>query len=451
MLNGGTIKGVQVTLYLSSRAEMQKTIEKARTPAAPVYTSKPVVPQPTLMMPQIQQVPKKIPEAPVMAQHPPVTNYLTQLMQQQQPPAVITTPQINQMMPAYQTMMPIVKNPMQNVMGLGLTNAAAATAAYTNYFSMMDPSAVGFMNQAAAVAAKPAQMQYNKDPRSRRSNSRERRQRSRSPDRRRRSRSPPDSDRERDGGSRRRTRFSERTDTAPSTAKAPSNSYSIPPPASNNIWDAPPPQIFNTANNNAALPTRNYQTENNSNGSSSFGNIGTCVKVSNVDNDTFYSDLRKFFVNLPIGNNDIKFVNDAKGNRTGVVLIRFLSSDSKKKALTKNMWQLKSTQVMITSVSEEDFESGLVKNSGNGNSSRRNDDRNDRGRDRDRYDRYDRSRSNSRDRESRDSSRNFNRIVVDSTTAIVIVIVTEVSGRTSSRRTATTSRKSTSPMKSSRF
>jgi hypothetical protein len=292
-------------------------------------------------------------------------------------------------------MMPMVKNSIS-----AANPVATATAAYANYYTMMDPSAVNYINQATA-AAKPIETQYNKDPRSRRSNSRERRQRSRSPERRRRSRSPSDSDRERDGGTRRRTRFSERTEPVTMMPKVSTNSYSVPPPVGN-VWDAPPPQIFNTANN-SVLPTRNYQTENNSNGSSAFGNIGTCVKVSNVDNDTFYSDLRKFFVNLPIGNNDIKFVTDGKGNRTGVVLIRFLSSDSKKKALTKNMWQLKSTQVMITSITEEDFESGLQKTI----SSRRNDDRYDDKYDRER-DRSYRSRSNSRERE-RDSSRNYNK------------------------------------------
>lgn len=151
-------------------------------------------------------------------------------------------------------------------------------------------------------------------------------------------------------------------------------------------------------NNASAMqtPRNNYKTENPSAAASgSLGNIGTCVKVSNVDSETFYSDLRKFFAGLPIGPNDIKFVTDAKGNKTGAVLIRFVSSDSKKKALTKSMWQLKSTQVVITSISEEDFESGMVKSASRGNqgNSYRNDDRYD-----SKNDRY-RERSDSRDRD----------------------------------------------------
>lgn len=369
---------------------MQKTIEKARNPPA-VYMAKTTMPQSMGNLPVAPLIVKKVPEVPLLPQHPPVSNYLTQLMQQQQAPAIIQQPQMN-MMPAFQTMMPIVKNPAVN---LGLPPASAAVA-YANYYTMMDPSAVKYMNQASTAANKPAVTQYNKDPRSRRSPSRERRQRSRSPDRRRRSRSP-DSDRDRESGSRRRTRFSERTDNA--SSKTTTASYSVPPPVGNNIWDAPPPQIFNTANNNSNPPARNYQTENSSNGSSPFGNIGTCVKVSNVDNETFYSDLRKFFMGLPIGNNDIKFCQDAKGNRTGVVLIRFLSSDSKKKALTKSMWQLKSTQVLITSALEEDFENGMVKSS----IARKNEERNERERERS-HERY-RSRSDSRERDVRSYNR----------------------------------------------
>jgi RNA recognition motif-containing protein len=407
MLNGGKIKGVQVTLLLSSRAEMQKVIEKARNASTNAFMSKapPVTQQPPAMSASAiaSQFAQKAPEMSVIPPQPPVislTNFLTQSMQQQQIPAA----HLN-MLPAYQTMPPVIKNTAIPPMGLASNSAAA----YANYYAtMMDPSAVNYMNQMPAAIKNPLEtpsVSYNKDPRARRSNSIERntyrRQRSRS----------PDSDRDRENGSKRRTRFSERTDAPKMSAMPPNMSntaaYSIPPP-SNNIWDAPPPQLFNSANNNNSLPpTRHYQTENKSNGSSSsgsfgnsLGNIGSCVKVSNVDSATFYSDLRKFFAGLPIGNNDIKFVNDLKGERTGVVLIRFLSSDSKKKALTKSMWQLKSTQVMITSISEEDFENGFVKSNVKKNE--------DRGGERyDRNDRNERYRSRSSSRE-RDNNRNFN-------------------------------------------
>lgn len=109
---------------------------------------------------------------------------------------------------------------------------------------------------------------------------------------------------------------------------------------------------------------------------------------------------------MQIGQNDIKFVTDSKSNRTGVVLVRFLTSDSKKKALTKSMWQLKSTQVMITSITEDDFESGLT----NVKSANRNNFRNDDHRQDSRNDRYrERSRSREQDRDRDNNQRNFNR------------------------------------------
>lgn len=298
---------------------------------------------------------------------------------------------------------------------------------------MIDPKLLNYTNPLSAVNQKDPQrdnLPRNIDPRGRRSNSRERdfrRHRSKSnernPSRRSRSRSRDrftDSDKEgKDSGSRRRTRFSAANDQMdvsnisafPPNMKQPGMVYGAPPPLSNNVWEHPPPQVaahlsnansfpsFNNGNSSHP-PTRNYQTENKS---SAFGEIGTCVKVTNVDNDTFYSDIRKFFTGLAIGSNDIKFVTDGKGNRTGVALVRFLSSDSKKQALTKSMYPLKSTQVIITSISEEDFDSGLMNKSGGNRQSNfnnyRNDDlKNDRFRDR----------SDSRERGDH-PNRNFNR------------------------------------------
>lgn len=147
--------------------------------------------------------------------------------------------------------------------------------------------------------------------------------------------------------------------------------------AKNGIWDIPPPVNLNSyASFNqkpqsiaAVQPTRNYQTvdsnyQTSSSSSTSapvslLGSIGTCVKIANVDKETTYGDIRKFFVGNAIGNNDIKFITDSKGDPSGVAVVRFLSSDSKKQALTKNGWQLKSTQIFISSITEEDYESGL--------------------------------------------------------------------------------------------
>lgn len=443
-LNGGKIKETQVSLLLSSRAEMQKVIEKARQASSSAFAITKMSTQTQSAATIANQFAKKLPEAAaVVPPQPPVislSSYLAQSMQQQQaPPQVsVTQPQQINLMSAYQTA--LVPNDMSGLGGLTSlppvslpAQNAAAVAAY--YATLMGPNAA--MTYANPIAAglnvkSPAESllkssTYLSDPRGERN-----RYRSRSPERRssRRSRSnsreryPSDSDGK--DGSRRRTRFSAAQDRVeipkhsampPVISSSTSSSFSIPPP-SNNIWEHPPPQVFShevnaqptnmnayafNYNNASAMPTprNNYKTENSSNvsnaSSGSLGNIGTCVKVSNVDSETFYSDLRKFFAGLPIGTNDIKFVNDAKGNRTGAALIRFVSSDSKKKALTKSMWQLKSTQVVITSISEEDFESGMVNvksaNRGNQGNSYRNDDRFD-----SRNDRF-RDRSDSRERD----------------------------------------------------
>lgn len=177
----------------------------------------------------------------------------------------------------------------------------------------------------------------------------------------------------------------------------------------NGIWDIPPPVNLNSYSsyNQQQLQvqaTRNYQTVDSTSSSSSsskaLGGIGTCVKIANVDKDTTYGDIRKFFGGLAIGNNDIKFVTDSSGHPTGVAVVRFLSSDSKKQALTKNGWQLKSTQIFISSISEEDYESGLEGRSrglstGNNTKGRYEDTR----RHRDRSDSRERERDRDRDRD----------------------------------------------------
>lgn len=429
---------------------MQKVIEKARQATTTSFMGKLSTQQAVLPASMIANQFANAKKAPEVAPpQPPVislTNFLTQSMQQQTTPNPIALPAHHlNMMSAYQTM------PPSDIPGLGglpavaptqlgmPPNAAAAAAAYNYYATLMDPNALSYVNSMAGMNVKQADVQrdmlpsFNKDPRGRRSNSRERnsykRQRSRSPDRKmlRRSRSNSrdrytDSDKEGKDASRRRTRFNAVNAGPPNLSTLPPGpnksavGYSVPPPAANNNsklspWENPPPQIFPNFNqaNSSVPPARHYQTENNSSNnlySHSLGNIGTCVKVSNVDSETFYSDLRKFFSGLPIGNNDIKFVTDQKGNKTGVVLIRFLSSDSKKKALTKSMWQLKSTQVMITSISEEDFDSGMMNSNKGGNrqmgmNNYKNDDRRDM-----RNDRF-RERSNSRERDN--SNRNYNR------------------------------------------
>lgn len=455
-MNGGKLKETQVSLLLSSRAEMQKVIEKARQAvSAPFMNKISAAPTPQVLSAATiaNQFAKKF-ETPstIVPPQPPIislTNFLTQSMQQNTQNAPVSQAHLlsayNQMPQNEISGITGLNSvpPMTSALGIQQNAASAAAAAYANYYAtLIDPNALNYVNTiSAGLTSKPVESHalptmYNSDPRNRRSNSHERNSfnQNRSPERKRRDRSTSrdrfaDNDKDgRDISSRRRTRFSAVNDRLemnvpnisshlPNQNKSHVAAYSIPPPASNSIWDNPPPQVFSNSQNpqikvdncfamfngNSSLPpTRHYQTENNKPSSSSeFGDIGTCIKVSNADNETYYSDLRKFFGGLPIGQNDIKFLTDAKGNRTGIVLIRFLTSDSKKKALTKSMWQLKSTQVMITSITEEEFESGLmnIKSSHRVNYNR-NDDHQD-----SRNDRY-RERSRSRDR---DNQKSFNR------------------------------------------
>lgn len=340
-MNGGKLKETQVSLLLSSRAEMQKVIEKARQASSAPFMSKISTPSPQVLSAATiaNQFAKKL-EVPstIVPPQPPIislTNFLTQSMQQQSSQNAPVSQ--SQLLSAYQQMpstdirgLAGLNSVPPGAAGLGLPPNAVTAAAYANYYAtLIDPNALNYVNSiSAGLAAKPAEPQiqptYNIDPRNRRSNSRERnsfrRNRSRTPERKHRDRSTSrDSDKE--GNSRRRTRFSAANDRLdvpnisgqqPAMSKSHVAAYSIPPPVSNSVWDNPPPQVFASSqknagnsfgmfnqNGNSALPpARHYQTENKSSSSSAFGEIGTCVKVSNVDNETYYSDLRKFFGEL---------------------------------------------------------------------------------------------------------------------------------------------------------
>jgi hypothetical protein len=90
-------------------------------------------------------------------------------------------------------------------------------------------------------------------------------------------------------------------------------------------------------------------------GSGSDTGIGHSIKISNVSNDTYYKDIRRFFFGLAIGQNDIKIINDEDGNRTGIVLVRFLSEESKKVALQQSSASLKRNVVTISSISDDEY------------------------------------------------------------------------------------------------
>lgn len=433
-MSGQKLKEVQVLLHLSSRAEMQKVIEKAR-----MMTMSSQKTLPTQALPSAEaftnQFGRKVPDVVTLQQQqqqPSIASY-------QQSTATVSTPLMNLQMKPNDLLSSLQAQPALTANQLPLYNYNQLNSVeYLNYVKMA--------NAAGNFHLDNNQLKQSVDPYGRE------RQRSRSPI----SRYDSDEKKER----RRRSRFSSPDKTKPLAPvannfiqqKAPamltqhqlhiqqqhqpvltSHMLSNPPAkVSNGIWDVPPMNLnsyssFNGSNNNnnlvvnnsfnqSQLSQRSYQTvdnkafvassQNYQTSSSSYDNdlgsgVGKCIKVANVGKEVNYSDIRKFFA-LPI--DDIKFLKDDKGNHTGVALVRFISSDSKKQSMTKNGWQLKSTQIMITSITEEDYDRGLdSKSSGN----RRN---NHEGLRRDRYnDRYSRDRSDSREREYDRNSRERDR------------------------------------------
>lgn len=340
MMTGGMLKGSRVTLHLSSRAEMQKVIETARSQVSQAF-----------MLNQGNQA-KQPPPVPAASAASIASQFAKRNQEINNP--VLSTP-----------------NPLANFL------------AHQKSLQTQQPQ------KYSAAPSYSTYQQHSNDPRNQL-----------------RSRSPID---DLNGRKVKKSRFSSVDDKVPIAGHLNSiqvqhtnivrNQYQQQPlqqqqfkPQSNNIWDQPPPfQNYDKPINGAIgisavanLPARNnYQTEN-SGGNNTINDIGLCVKISNVSKETTYEDLTKFFHQLSI--NDIKFLTDHKGIRSGVALIRFSSSDAKKKALTRNMWQLNSTQVLIMPISEDDYENGL--------SSRlkRNDDR------------Y-RDRSDSRERDYRSNNR----------------------------------------------
>lgn len=464
-LNGGKIKEVKVTLLLSSRAEMQKVIEKARAATAFMPTKMQL---PSAEAFTNQFVNKKLPEANVTNVIPNASQSLMANYLQHSATSVVPMMNNFQMKATKESVLSQATLPQ-----VGLAANPQIPLYYANMMNAATPADyLNYMNMANATANYPIDANklrdlYNKDKRvdipvqQKPSNDYNRYQRSTSRDRQR-SRSPIgsryDSDDKKDR--KRRTRFSSPEKATPAVvntnnpllqhikpliqqqpkptqpalnilqaqvqpqplinmnmnsmsnvnlnpiannSKLPNNIWDVPPPLNLNSYTQFQPNSYNSTNNSSS--SNNNINNNNSNGS---GGVGTCIKVANIDKETTYSDVRKFFGGLPIGNNDIKFLTDDNGDHTGVALVRFVSSDSKKQSLTKNGWQLKSTQIMITSISEDDFENGL--DSSRARSSRDNYRRDNRDNRRDNYDDSRRDRYNDRFRDRSNSrERNYDR------------------------------------------
>lgn len=69
-----------------------------------------------------------------------------------------------------------------------------------------------------------------------------------------------------------------------------------------------------------------------------------------------YGDVRRFFHGMFISGNGIKFINDFNGRSTGVVYVRFSNRKFKEEALQMNGEMLNGTSVIISHISDEEFD-----------------------------------------------------------------------------------------------
>lgn len=343
MLTGSKLKEIQVTLLLSSRAEMQKVIELARQTTVSFLQ---------LSAPAIQPQPPIIPAS--------LSGFLAQQMVQQNQHSPVMQPNIIPEVPA-------------------------------------------IINDTKKVDVKKSSRRSDRDRRSR-SKSRDRRRRSRSRDRnsRRRDRSKSkdrrrsrrsksrDRNRSRDRSHREISRENDRKTVVPIV-----NPLTVPPPIIpvqnypqipiNNpdyIWDVPPnnfqgnlpfinnipmnmpiitqmPPIFKPTEMNMVQPlfTSNTATFNKYDLPPQIPNVktgGKSIKISNLDFSTSYSEIRRFFGSL-IGPDCIKMINDRNGRRTGTAVILFQQVNAKVFAMQKNGQILKNSVIHVEDIDDNEY------------------------------------------------------------------------------------------------
>lgn len=336
MLTGTKLKEMQVSLLLSSRAEMQKVIEIARqTTVSFIQLSAPAA--------AIQPQPAIIPSS--------LSGFLAQQMVQQ-------TPQHS----------PVTIIP--------------------------EPPAINNLNDSKKFDKKTSSSRRRS-----RSKSRDRRRRSRSRDRssfRRRDRSKSkDRRRSRRSKSRERNRSREKSrhrsprddrKIIPATSIVVPSIIPPPPiqpamqnfPINNNpvnIWDVPPvnfqglpfmpsmtqiPPIYNPSSTEIISPPI-YTSFNKYDKPPQIPNIqqphglmGKSIKISNLDFNTSYGEIRRFFGSL-IAQDGIKMINDQFGRRTGSALILFHQVTAKTFALQKSGQMFKNSIVLVEDIDEMEY------------------------------------------------------------------------------------------------
>ncbi|KAG4065680.1 hypothetical protein HA402_012358 [Bradysia odoriphaga] len=85
-------------------------------------------------------------------------------------------------------------------------------------------------------------------------------------------------------------------------------------------------------------------------------NIGSCIRITNMNNRTHYAAIRKFFYGLQIPNDGIKLLNDENGKRTTDVVIRFARPDIARDALALDGKLLNGNTVRIISITDGEYE-----------------------------------------------------------------------------------------------
>lgn len=90
--------------------------------------------------------------------------------------------------------------------------------------------------------------------------------------------------------------------------------------------------------------------------SDNLANIGSCIRITNMNNRTHYAAIRKFFYGLQIPNDGIKLLNDENGKRRDDVAIRFARPDIARDALALDGKMLNGNYVRIMSISDAEYD-----------------------------------------------------------------------------------------------
>lgn len=85
-------------------------------------------------------------------------------------------------------------------------------------------------------------------------------------------------------------------------------------------------------------------------------NIGSCVRITNMNNRTHYAMIRKFFHGLQIPNDGIKLLNDETGKRRNDIVIRFARPDIARDALALDGKTLNGNCIRIAPINDSEYD-----------------------------------------------------------------------------------------------